>query len=347
MQFEPGMRISESILLRQIVGEGGMGQIWSGEHVLLGRPVAIKRLASQFTGNVEALQRFAAEARVAARVECVHVTRVFDYAHLPDGTPYMVMELLEGAELYARIRDGRSLSLEETTRLVVQMGAALTSIHELGIVHRDVKPENIFLVPGEAGEFTAKLLDFGIAKGAGRDESDARTTPGTSVLGTPAYMSPEQLENASEVDARADLWSLAVVVYCCLTGTMPFVGNSLAALGHAIRQGVFVPVTERVPELPPALDRWFAGAFAPDIDARFRTAEAMAAAFVEATGTQPTPARAKGAKPRLQLVMTPAPGPAPASPPLAAPHRRWPGALCVLTAVAARAATTVARALPP
>jgi serine/threonine-protein kinase len=301
MRFEPGLQITESIQLCEQVGEGGMGQIWSAEHLLLRRPVAVKRLASQLLDNVEARQRFAAEAQAGARLECVNVTRVFDYGFLPDGTPFMVMELLEGSELYARIRDGQRLSVEDTVRIVVQMCAALKSIHEAGIVHRDVKPENIFLVPNKGGGFTAKLLDFGVAKGAGAADCDELAKVGLSVLGTPAYMSPEQLENAGEVDARADLWSLAVVVYCCLTGAMPFGGENLSALGLAIRQGRFTPPTELRPELPHEVDAWFRRALSADRDVRFATATEMAETFERAA--RPAPRR-----PRLELIITPPPG---------------------------------------
>jgi serine/threonine protein kinase len=331
MQFEPGMRITDTIQLREMVGEGGMGQIWAAEHLLLRRPVAIKRLASQFADNVEALQRFAAEAQAGARMESANVTRVFDYALLADGTPFMVMELLEGVELYSRVRDGRTLSLEETTRVVVQMCAALALIHDAGIVHRDVKPENIFLVPSKAGGFTVKLLDFGIAKGGGAVDCEELAKAGATVLGTPAYMSPEQLENAGEVDARADLWSLAVVVYCCLTGTMPFNGDSLVALGYAIRSGEFAAPTELKPDLPSAIDAWFRKALDRKRNARFASAAEMAEAFVEAAKTKP----ASQQRPRLELIVTPPQSQAIAIP--ARPHRV--SALGLFTAVAALAAT--------
>jgi serine/threonine protein kinase len=339
MQFEQGMKITDSIRLGQLIGEGGMGQIWAGEQLRLRRPVAIKRLASQLSDNVEALQRFEAEARACARMQCAHVARVFDYALLPDGTPFMVMELLEGTELHARIQDGHALSLEDTTALVSQMCEALTAIHRLGIVHRDVKPENIFLVPRKGGGFTAKLLDFGIAKGAGAADCDELAKVGISILGTPAYMSPEQLTNAGEVDARADLWSLAVVVYCCLTGAMPFGGASLSTLAVAIHEGAFMSPTEVKPGLPAGLDGWFRKALNPERDARFATAAEMAEAFVAATKVPARAVPAAPARARLELVMTP---PLPMKAP-SLPHRpRRRSALGLLTAVAALAATVAA-----
>jgi serine/threonine protein kinase len=334
------MRITDSIQLREMVGEGGMGQIWAAEHLLLHRPVAIKRLASHFADNIEALQRFAAEAQAGAGLESANVTRVFDYALLPDGTPFMVMELLDGVELYSRIRDGRTITLPETTQIVVQMCAALTSIHDAGIVHRDVKPENIFLVPNKGGGFTAKLLDFGIAKGPRRVDCDDLARPGMSILGTPAYMSPEQLENAQDVDARADLWSLAVVAYCCLTGTMPFGGDSLSALGLAIRHGSFASPLEHRPELPLALDAWFRKALSADRELRFTTAAEMAGAFVRAVTKEEPVAAPRPAEPmpRLELVVTPVPSPAP----VIRRRQRRPGLVGVIATVAALAATTVA-----
>jgi serine/threonine-protein kinase len=317
MQFEPGMRLTDSIQLREMVGEGGMGQIWAGEHLLLRRPVAIKRLSSQFSDNAEARRRFAAEARAGASTECPHVARVFDYAFLADGTPFMVMELLEGAELYASIRNGTALSLEETEQIVVQICSALSEIHALGIVHRDVKPENIFLSRqrpergGGGAGFTAKLLDFGIAKGTGVTDEPAR--PEGTVLGTPAYMSPEQIDDAATVDGRADLWSLAVVAYCCLTGSLPFQGDTLPVLSLAIHGAHFAPATSLQPALPAALDGWLLKALNCDLEARFASAGEMAAAFVRASRGFPIEDKPLAThRPRLELVMTPA-----------APMRAW------------------------
>jgi serine/threonine-protein kinase len=335
MQFESGMRITNNIQLRGMLGEGGTGEIWAAEHLLLRRPVAIKRLALQFADNVEARQQFAAEARAAARLESANVTRVFDYALLPDGTPFIVMELLEGTELYARVRDGQTIPLEETTQIVLQMCAALTSIHDAGIVHRDVKPENIFLVPKRGGGFTVKLFDFGIAKVSSAADCDERAKTGLSLLGTPAYMSPEQLEDAGTVDARADLWSLAIVVYCCLTGGIPFGGDNLAAIEVAIRLGAFTLPTALKPELPSALDGWFSKALNPNCCARFGTSTEMAEAFVAAA--KRTPAWV-GERPRLELVMTPAATKVPVATPR--PSRR--NAVAVLTAVAALTAMVAA-----
>jgi serine/threonine-protein kinase len=335
-----------------------MGQVWAAEHLLLRRPVAIKRLASQLADNTEALQRFAAEAQAGARMESANVTRVFDYALLADGTPFLVMELLEGVELYSRIRDGRVVSLEETTQIVVQMCAALASIHELGIVHRDVKPENIFLVPNKAGGFTAKLIDFGIAKVGGTGASERPTKCGAAILGTPAYMSPEQLDDAGQVDGRADLWSLAVVAYACLTGTMPFEGDNLAALGPAIRRGKFVAVTRRRPDLPSGIDQWFGKALRVDRAVRFGTAKEMANDFVRAARREVVPVtpliqgnaqgKPAGPPPLLELVdVSPETPRAPPTTHSAAPPRRArrSGAVGVLTAIAA--VTGAAAAAPP
>jgi serine/threonine-protein kinase len=223
------------------------------------------------------------------------------------------------------------------TQIIVQIGMALASIHALGIVHRDVKTENIFLVPNPSGGFTAKLIDFGIAKVAGAAEAGRLTSPGTAILGTPAYMSPEQLENAGEVDGRADLWSLAVVAYVCLTGTLPFTQSSLATLILAIRRGTFVAVTHRRPDLPASLDDWFEKALSCDRRERFGTASEMADAFVRAargpclsaeTGAQShlelahTRSRARRARPRS--------------------HDSHPGALAVLAIVAAMTGALVA-----
>jgi serine/threonine-protein kinase len=202
---------------------------------------------------------------------------------LADGTPFIVMELLSGVSLYARLRRDGSLSIAQTVRLMNQLAAVLTEAHALGIVHRDIKPENIVLVPGEGDEFTAKVLDFGIAKVDMGRRSAALTCAGTT-FGTPSYMSPEQLVGAKGVDGRADLWSAAVVAYCCLTGELPFVGDTFGAVCLAIHSGTVIDPSHLRPGLPVALDAWFRKAWTPVLEKRFATAREMANAFSVAAG---------------------------------------------------------------
>ncbi len=262
-----------------------MGQIWAADHVTLQRRVAVKCLSGALAENAVALRRFAFEAQTLARLQTDHVPQIFDYAALSDGTPFIAMELLDGIELQERVRKNL-LSLAETARMVGQVCVALTSVHALGIVHRDVKPPNIFLVPCEDGLFTAKLIDFGIAKALGDLDSDDLIPKG-SVLGTPNYMSPERLAGVKDMDGRADLWSLAIVAYYCLTGQLPFPGDTLTAVWLSIHGGDIAGPSALRSDLPLELDAWFRKAFNRDPDARFASAAEAAASFSIAAGSAP------------------------------------------------------------
>ncbi len=280
MNLEPGLHVTESIQLESLLGEGGMGQIWAAEHLLLRRRVAVKFLSVPLADDIGALQRFTLEAQTVARLASPHVPQVFDHGNMADGTPYIVMELLEGIDLHRRLQNGDFLSLQQTAQIVTQIGSVLSSAHALGIVHRDIKPENIFLVPEGEG-FTVKLVDFGVAKSTTQCDSGGLTRTGATI-GTPWYMSPEQILNATDVDARSDMWSLAVVTYCCLTGVLPFPGETFGAVCFAIHSGVFAAPSTIRADLPPALDAWFRKALAQPREARFASAGEMAAAFSDA-----------------------------------------------------------------
>jgi serine/threonine-protein kinase len=280
MNLEPGLRVTESIELESLLAEGGMGQIWAAEHLLLRRRVAVKFLSVSLADDIGALQRFTLEAQTVARLASPHVPQVFDHGNMADGTPYIVMELLEGIDLQRRLRNGDFPSLEQTVQIVRQVCSGLSSAHALGIVHRDIKPENIFLVPENEG-FTTKLVDFGVAKSTTQAAVGGLTRTGATI-GTPWYMSPEQILNATDVDAGSDMWSLAVVTYCCLTGVLPFPGDTFGAVCFAIHSGVFADPSSIRADLPPALDAWFRKALSQPRDARFASAAEMAAAFTAA-----------------------------------------------------------------
>jgi len=281
LTLEPGLRITENIELRFPVGEGGMGRVWAADHISLGRQVAVKFVALALVEDADTLQRFALEAQTLARLQSAYAPQIYDYGVLADGTPFIVMELLTGVTLQVRLGNDGSLSLAQTALLVTQICSVLASAHTLGIIHRDIKPENIVLVAGEDGALTAKVFDFGIAKADTGGTPAGLTRTGTT-LGTPSFMSPEQLLSARAVDGRADLWSVAVVAYCCLTGELPFGGDTFGAVCMAIHAGGRVDPSAHRPGLPPALDAWFCKAFSSDIEERFASATEMAATFVEA-----------------------------------------------------------------
>jgi serine/threonine protein kinase len=275
-ELAPGVRISENIRLRSLLRTGGMANVWIAEHAGLETRVAVKFMSGQLATNAGYVARFRAEAKIAARIKSPHVVNILDYAISPAGLPYIVMELLEGEDLEMRLRSASPLSFEDSSRVLVQICKALAKAHALGIVHRDIKPDNVFLVAHE-GELFVKLLDFGIAKDETRPES---VTAAGIMMGTPSFMSPEQIFRPREVDHRSDLWSAAVVAYRCLTGTLPFVGDTFGAMCLSTHDGQFTAPSSIEPALPRELDKWFEKALNVDPSARFHSASEMANAYL-------------------------------------------------------------------
>lgn len=287
-ELEPGTFVTPAIRLVRLLGEGGMGTVWLAEHGGLGAEVVVKVIGKSVEGRADVAARFAAEAAAAASIKSPHVVTVFDYGVTESGAPYIVMERLEGRDLAAHLAVVDRMPLAEVVCLVVQVARALTKAHRAGVVHRDIKPENIFLCrqDEEDGDVArepifVKLLDFGTAKTSTDVGPSSRTvtSPG-ELLGTPYYMSPEQIASAGEVDLRTDVWSFGVVVFEALTGKKPFDGGTVAGITLAIH-GVPPRMTDVVPELPIALDAWFAKACAQDPAERYASARDAAAAFVE------------------------------------------------------------------
>ena len=268
-----GRIIASKYCLLYEIGRGGMGSVWVAEHLTLRSKVAVKLINPSLVASPGALQRFEREARAAARLRSPYVVQVFDYG-IDAGSPYLTMELLEGESLAARIsRLGRISSLE-TLLVMEQLGRAVTRAHTEGFVHRDLKPDNVFLVDGDK-DFFVKVLDFGIAK-ALRPTPTMKGDPITlsgALLGSPNHMSPEQAEGRS-VDARTDLWSMGVIAFECLTGRLPFQGDSLPALLRSICYDP-VPVPSSVRRVPAGFDAWFARAVARNPDERFQTAKEL------------------------------------------------------------------------
>jgi eukaryotic-like serine/threonine-protein kinase len=287
MTLEAGQPLGHMVL-RHKIAEGGMGVVWAAEHLGLGRDVAIKFLSTHIVENPEAVARFTLEARTLARITSPHTPQVFDHGVCEDGTPYIAMELVAGTDLGDWVGGGGVMSPSAVARLLDQMALALAAAHDLGIVHRDIKPENIILTGGR-DDFHAKLIDFGIAKSVLSEQSSKITMIGETV-GTPSYMSPEQIAGASDVDERADMWSLAVVAYYCLTQKLPFGGDVSGAVYVAIHQGQVTAASELRPDLPASLDEWFDRALARDIDQRFDSVEAMRTHFHVAAERLSSPA---------------------------------------------------------
>ena len=197
-----------------------MGSVWKGSHAITGRRVAIKVLDDRFLSNVNVVQRFGREARAASSIQHEGITEVLDLDQTEDGIPFLVMEFLQGETLSDRIEKRVRLPQAEVVRFAELLLDALEAAHEHGVVHRDLKPDNIFLVPaGRRGEIV-KILDFGISHKD--DEAASKLTVTGSVLGTPHYMSPEQAMGEADLDRRVDVYATAVVLYECLVGEVPF-----------------------------------------------------------------------------------------------------------------------------
>jgi serine/threonine-protein kinase len=276
-----GTFVGDRYRIESKLGSGGMGTVWLAHDLSLDRRCAIKIVEPDKAQSEEVRTRFQREAKAAAQLRCDNVVDIFDHGEFR-GLPFIVMELLEGEDLFTRLFQRTQLGGEETYRIVVQVARALARAHAAGIVHRDIKPENIFLVPGDEQE-TAKVLDFGIAKDQRYDLHDRKTKDGT-LLGTPYYMSPEQIRGEI-VDWRADLWSLAVIAFQCLTGRPPFDSEALGQLMGAILYERIPRPTELDPWLNPALDAWWEKAADRDREKRYQTAKELADALGEALGS--------------------------------------------------------------
>jgi serine/threonine-protein kinase len=276
-----------------------MGSIWLAEHRTLGAPVAVKLLDPAYLARPHAADRFRREAVVLAKIRSEHVVQVLDSGCTPAGIPFIVMELLEGETLEDRLARETELSLEATLGIVRQIGRALAVAHEAGVVHRDVKPDNIFLLrhgPTRHSSVTAKLLDFGIARDLTVDD-----TSETALVGTPHFMAPEQI-GCGLVTASADVWGLAVVAYACLAGRLPFEGDDLEELMRAIRRGPIAALSRLDPSIPPGVLCWLQRSLALDSDERYADAQQMLDALERSlTGARQGPGRPRTFRPRLEL----------------------------------------------
>jgi eukaryotic-like serine/threonine-protein kinase len=295
--------IAGKYVLVGMIGRGGMGSVWEGRHASLGTRVAIKFIESDYANSTEARQRFDNEAHAAARIQSKHAIQIFDHGVTDDGKPYIVMEFLAGEPLDKRVERMGRLSLQETARILQQVCRGLARAHEQGVIHRDLKPENIFLVRSmDDDEEVAKVLDFGIAKmkgppgstpgGSGGVSSSTKTG---SVLGTPFYMSPEQARGLKIVDHRTDIWSLGVIAYKCVTGVLPFEGESVGDLLVKICTSPLPVPSQFLPGLPLAFDQWFARALDRDPERRFATVQELSDALAYSAGI--TVRRGAGAEP--------------------------------------------------
>ncbi len=241
--YHSGDFIGGKYRLEGVIGEGGMGSVWLARNTALDAPVALKLVRCDRRVKVAA-DRLVREAQVAARLEHPSIVRVFDFGETELGDPYIVMELVNGEQLADLLERKGRLAATHCVQLLLPICGALAAAHAQGIVHRDVKADNILLVPTETGLLLPKLVDFGIAtQGERQRPGEKRITRMGEAIGTPHYMSPEQLTDASSVDGRCDVWATCVVLYECVSGPMPFEGESFAQLAAAVLTTHPKPIT--------------------------------------------------------------------------------------------------------
>ncbi|MEP7119820.1 MAG: protein kinase [Byssovorax sp.] len=276
MKIAPGAVIAGRYRLEKRLAVGGMGSLWTAQHTQLDTLVAIKFMDPNHAGSAMGRQRFEREAKTAASLKSAHVVQVHDYG-VEDDRPYIVMELLQGEDLGRRLKRERRISLQIASGILTQIARGLRRAHDAGLIHRDLKPPNIFMARGDDEE-VVKILDFGIAK----DTMEAKLGEGTKtgeLMGSPHFMSPEQIRSSKDIDHRSDLWSLGVILFRAVTGALPFQGDAIGAvIAHILADPIPAPSSVYA-SLSPAVDAYFARAFSRDAAGRFQSAREMAEVF--------------------------------------------------------------------
>ena len=274
---KPGDVIDAKYRVERVLGAGGMGVVVVATHLQLEQKVAIKFLLPAVAKQPEAVARFAREARAAAKIQSEHVARVLDVATHANGSPYMVMEFLEGSDLEATLEEHRALPVDRVVDYVLQALEALAEAHVAGIVHRDLKPANMFLARRADGSSVVKLLDFGISKVA--SDKSAQLTSESAQMGSPLYMSPEQLRRTRDVDARADIWAVGVILHELLTGEAPFIAETLPEIIAGILSLPPLRLRLHHPEIPVELEEVVLRCLEKDRDKRFPDVAQLAMAL--------------------------------------------------------------------
>jgi serine/threonine-protein kinase len=354
MEFIAGTVVAGKYRCERVIGEGGIGLVIAATHLELGELVALKFLREKVSLEPEVAERFVREAKTAVRLKSEHVARVHDSARLETGEPYIVLEYLEGTDLSALIRERGKLAPEEACAYVLQASEALAEAHALGMVHRDIKPGNLFLAKGPAGVPVVKVLDFGITKANPLgDQDDQNVTKSSTLLGSPKYMSPEQMRSSHNVDARSDIWSLGVVLYALLAGSVPFKGDTLGDVFHLVMNEPAPPLSEIRPDIPAELAAAVMKCLEKDRAARYQNLAELAADLVPFAGASglvsahkirmylsaPSAAASSGSLPAVQVVRevsrTSGTMSAVTTNEPVAPRKRWPLVVAVIVAGAA------------
>lgn len=301
----PGDVFEGKYRIERLIGKGGMGAVFVAQHELLQKRVAVKVLLGDIVTNQEALRRFQNEAISASKIQGDHVAQVMDVGMSRAGLPFMVMEFLEGGDLSQLLEQRGPLAVEEAVDYVLQALEAIAQAHKERIVHRDLKPANLFVARRPDGSSTVKVLDFGISKQSNPFAATGNhgLTSTKSVLGSPLYMSPEQLRSAKNVDERADIWSLGVILFELLTGRVPFNGESLGELFVAILEQPLPRVSQIRPDVPQGLDDAIQRCLQRPLEQRFANVAELACALAPCA-----PARALGSVERVMTTLGFQPG---------------------------------------
>ncbi len=270
-----GLTLGGRYAVQGILARGGMGVVYDAFDTVLGRRVAVKSLHRRYAGDRVAISRFQQEALVAGRLGHPNIVEVFDLGVQDDGTPWLVMERLDGETVQLRLQRERPLGMALAIDIAIQTLSALAVTHARGILHRDIKPANLFLVRRPGIGLLVKVLDYGVAKVLTGSDKGRKLTRNGMVMGTPSYMSPEQARGADDLDARADLYAVGITLYEILTGQLPFSSTTVPGLLREIQQSVPLSVRARRPELPAALDAVVTSATHRNRDRRYPDAAAM------------------------------------------------------------------------
>ncbi|WP_437555034.1 serine/threonine-protein kinase [Sorangium sp. So ce367] len=277
---QPGELIAAKYRIERVVAIGGMGVVLAARNEDLDQKVAIKILRQDALANQEAVTRFLREARTAARLSGEHVARVFDVGTTETGVPFMVMEFLTGLDLQQVIDTHGPLSIQDAVDYVLQALEAVAEAHAAGVVHRDIKPSNLFLAEHADGTRHIKVLDFGISKGQGLDSpAEPGLTSTKQVMGSPGYMSPEQMMAPRTVDGRADVWSFGVLLYTLVTGEPPFQGETVAAVMANILHQPVPRLRDKRSDAPATLERIVSRCLERDVSERYANVGKLAQAL--------------------------------------------------------------------
>ena len=286
--LRPGDLLAGKYRIESILGEGAMGIVFAARHIELQELRAIKLMLPAALGDAGGVERFLREARAAVRLRSRHIARVLDIGRTDDGAPFIIMEHLDGSDLRAVLASTGILPVADAVRYVAQACEGLAEAHAVGIVHRDLKPANLFLAREPNGEPCIKVLDFGIAKiSVTADAPALEMTKTAEIIGTPMFMSPEQMRSTRDVDARTDVWALGVILFRALTGQAPFQGTTITQLCAAVVADPAPPPSSLRAGLPPGLEAIVLRCLEKDPARRYRDAAELGAVLAPFNGAAP------------------------------------------------------------